>query len=120
MIPSMLLKKLYLVGSLRNTREGFAFALKNILGEGHIIEFEGLQVDGHSHPSGAVRIRSGQHPPLLAADISKASPLPFPVGVEVHLEVEGEPLGSGLHEIVLRVRTQEVGPITLNIRDAIS
>lgn len=120
MIPSMLLKKLYLVGSLRDTEGGFAFALKNILGEGNIIGFEELRVDGKSYRSSAVRVRSGQDPPLEAAAISRTAPVRFPVGVEVQLLVEGEPLGAGLHEILLRVSTKEVGPIMLTIRDTIA
>ncbi len=45
-IPSMLLKKLYQKGSLKNTESGFEFALKNTLAPGTIVGLRTLVVDG--------------------------------------------------------------------------
>jgi hypothetical protein len=45
-VPSFLLKRLYVKGSLKNTPEGFQFDLKNSLGSGYGNELLPLVVDG--------------------------------------------------------------------------
>ncbi|HEC33714.1 MAG TPA: hypothetical protein ENI37_03235, partial [Chloroflexi bacterium] len=45
-IPPVLLKKLYVKGSLRAEGDGFALDLKNSIAPGTILGFKGLELDG--------------------------------------------------------------------------
>jgi hypothetical protein len=47
------------------------------------------------------------------------APVEFPEGAEVIIEVEGEALAKGEHEITLQPRLQGLGEIRVSIRDAI-
>jgi hypothetical protein len=49
-VPSFLLKRLYIKGSLRNNSTGFQFDLKNSLGSGYGNELLPLVVDGKELP----------------------------------------------------------------------
>ena len=44
-VPSFLLRKLYVKGSLKNTDEGFQFQLRNSLGSGYAHKMMALEVD---------------------------------------------------------------------------
>jgi hypothetical protein len=45
-IPNLLLKRLYVKGSLHNTAEGCGFSLKNVVDSGTVTRFHELEMDG--------------------------------------------------------------------------
>lgn len=49
-VPSFLLKRLYVKGSLQNNEQGFQFQLKNTLGSGYGNELLPLTLDGKELP----------------------------------------------------------------------
>ena len=49
MIPSVLLNSLYTVGSLRNTRTGAQFAIKNRLSDAELVGVGSIAIDGHRY-----------------------------------------------------------------------
>ncbi len=55
-IPDLILKRLYIMGSLRNTPEGCQFALKNAFGTATVTRFEGIEVDGTVYVPQAVLV----------------------------------------------------------------
>ena len=49
-VPTFLLRKLYMRGTLRNTAAGFEFRLRNDLGSGYAEEMVPLTLDGQELP----------------------------------------------------------------------
>ena len=49
-VPSFILRRLYMKGSLRNTAQGFEFQLRNSLGAGYANRLSPLTVDGVEAP----------------------------------------------------------------------
>ncbi len=118
-VPSFLLRKLYVKGSLKATQNGFEFALKNTLAPGSIIGLSAVTVDDTVYPSEAITI-SGPHGQWSGNQITSKSPVTFPVNVETKISVQGQAPGPGSHHVVLAVITREVGRIEIDLTDTIS
>ncbi len=118
-IPSRLLAKVYVKGSLCNGKEGFVFAIKNILARGTATAFLGLVVDGAEYPLDKVSVVLNGSDRIEATEISSRAPLSLDLGRQVSVIVGGRRLAPGPHEIVIRFRTKEVGEVRLPIRDCI-
>jgi hypothetical protein len=118
-IPSLLLAKLYVKGSLCNRAEGFALTMKNVLAPGCATAFLGLDVDGVGYPLEQVSLSVDGLGTIEATEISSQAPLPLGLGCRVVITVRGDKLAPGPHDIVIRFRTKEVGEVRLSIRDSI-
>ncbi len=118
-IPSRLLAKLYVKGSLCNRKRGFVFTIKNVLAPGTATSFLGLVVDGAEYPLEQVSVVMNGPGRIEATDISSLAPLSLDLGRQVSVMVRGQRLAPGSHEIVIRFRTKEVGEVRLPIRDSI-
>jgi len=57
-IPTFLLRKLYIKGSLENVDDGFTFKLKNSISSGTAISIEPIKVNGNEYPLDATIISS--------------------------------------------------------------
>ncbi len=118
-IPSMLLKKLYTIGSLENADAGVAFALKNRLSDAHITGLRGIKINGQEIPRSLIRLHLGQDR-LTPDDLSKQTPAEFPLRQVVRLLIEREPLPEGKHEIEIAVDTEPFGKIKFSVDDTIA
>ncbi len=118
-IPSMLLKKLYTIGSLENTDAGVAFALKNRLSDARITGLRGIKINGQEIPRSLIRLHLGQDR-FTPDDLSKQTPAEFPLRQVVRLLIEREPLPEGKHEIVIAVDTEPFGKIKFSVDDTIA
>lgn len=118
-IPSLLLGKLYVKGSLRNEGEGFQFNIKNVLAPGTVIKFLGLAVDGSGYPIEKVFLLADGTERVGAMEISSQAALSLGLGNAVTVKVRGERLSAGPHEIVLDLLTREVGELKVPLRDTI-
>ncbi|MCR4407779.1 MAG: DUF6379 domain-containing protein [Anaerolineae bacterium] len=117
-IPAFVLKKLYVKGSLKNTGDGFALSIRNTLAPGTIIGFAPLQVDGQSYPLEKVSLQVGEAS-LPVSEISPATPYQFPLNATATIRVAGETLAPGEHQILITVKSQEVGELTISVRDTL-
>jgi hypothetical protein len=119
-IPPFVLKKLYVKGSLRTEKDGFAFDLKNTIAPATITAFTGLDVDGVrlTQPQVAIVPSAGQ--PRAMGDISVETPLPLPLNTTIRLRVTGEALGPELHRLAVHIVVQEVGPLEIPIADTLA
>jgi hypothetical protein len=118
-IPPFVLKKLYVKGSLRTEKDGFAFDLKNTIAPATITAFTGLDVDDEriTQPQVTVIPPAGQ--PRATGDISVETPLPLPLNATIALRVTGETLGPELHTLTVHIVVQEVGPLEIPITDTL-
>ena len=93
---------------------GFAFSLKNRVGDFHIEKFLELRVDGKLLPSDCILV--GGEP---ASDCSPEQPLPLALGASLEVEVRSEGLSAGIHRLDLRICLNPYGDINLTVREAV-
>jgi hydroxymethylglutaryl-CoA reductase (NADPH) len=115
-VPSFLLKKLYVKGSLKNTADGFEFALKNNLAPGSLIGLGPITLDGADIAPAAITMKSAQGQ-VRGDQISSRSPVLFGMNVEAKIFVQGPQLAPGAHHVVVAVMTREIGRIEIDLTD---
>ena len=116
-IPAMVLKKLYVKGSLRVHDGGFAFDLKNLIAPATITGIRGLEVDGQEVEETRITIVSPSGSSRPIGQISPGTPLQFPVGVVVTIHVSDQVLEPGQHDLAVRVEVKEIGSLDIPVSD---
>jgi len=91
---------------------GFAFSLKNRVGDFHIEKFLELRLDGKLLPTDCIQV--GGEP---ASRWSPEHPLPLALGASLEVEVRSEALTSGIHRIDLSIRLNPYGKINLSVKE---
>jgi len=117
-VPSYLLKKVYLRGSLRNSPDGFELTLRNSLAPATILGLTSLTVDGKAYASDTIWLRVGETW-QTAASVTRARPQAFALNAQVTLRVEGEPLAPGRHSLVIVIQTKEAGQLEVPAAEVI-
>ena len=118
-IPTFLLRKLYIKGSLENLDDGFQFKLKNSISSGTAVNIEPIKVNGNEYPLEAVRI-SSDDVEISGNEISEDNTFPIKVGLEILIKVmTGSPLPAGEHTIDISLSTKEVGKLAFDVKDSI-
>lgn len=115
-VPSFILKKLYVKGSLRNTANGFSFELKNTLAEATVISPVRISVDGKEVDATNITLSTGKEK-IKSSEVSQAKPVKFMVGTSIVMEVSGAPLQQGMHRIDIRSSSKEFGELSFSIQD---
>ncbi len=118
-VPSFLLKKLYVKNSFKTTTNGFELALRNTLAPGTLTGFGALKIDGNDIPLDKLWIGVGDSEPVRASDISITSPRLFPLNTAVHLRVQDYSLSAGKHHVMVTVNTKEAGELKIDAEDTI-
>ena len=119
MIPSLLLKKLYTLGSLKNTPTGVQFAIKNRLSDAEIVGVTGIAINGDPVDlEKVVGLEDGSAVPVSQVDA--AHPLPFPLRSVVTIQTGAPHLAKGKHQIEISVETRPFGKLQFKVEDAIS
>ncbi len=116
-IPPVLLKKLYVKGSLRVEGDGFALDLRNSIASGTILQLKGLEVDGTPVELARIAVAQPDGQARPADQISAEAPLQFPLGATFTLRVAGMALEPGSHKLKIRVVVQDVGPLEIPVAD---
>jgi hydroxymethylglutaryl-CoA reductase (NADPH) len=117
MIPSFLLKKLYVRGSFKNNQNGYELSLRNTLAPGTLVGLGPMQVDGRDISPDKITIIVGNAPPVRANEISTTAAQVFPLNTLVTLRVEDRALEPGKHRLTLSVNTKEVGELKIDAED---
>jgi hypothetical protein len=115
-IPAFLLKQMYREGSLANHPEGFSFAVHNHMMSATIVAVEAIAVGGRVFPLEDITF-SAEEEVRCGHAITEESPVPFAKGVTVRVVVKAPPLAPGEHRLTFKVRTEEFGPIHLDVND---
>ncbi len=117
-VPSVMLKRMYVQGSLRNTPHGFEFALKNRIAPATIVEIGEVHAAGRTYGPEAITIHLRSHT-YPATQIDEKRSLTFGINEIARVEVNGQPLPLGEHILTWRVRTKEVGWLRIPVEDAL-
>ena len=118
-LPSFILKRLYVNGSLRNTAEGFEFALRNFIGTGTVTAVLGLDVDSAARAPGGLVVLMPAGNARPANEVTAEAPLALAAGLSVRFRVTGERLSAGRHTLKLSVRTREMGALDFPVTDTV-
>ncbi|MBF6599551.1 MAG: hydroxymethylglutaryl-CoA reductase [Dehalococcoidia bacterium] len=117
-VPSFLLRRLYVKGSLRNEDGGFAFDLKNSLGSGYAEQVLPLTVDGEEVPPEQASFSiDGQRVQFSA--VSSAQPFTLAMNKVVTIGVEGLTLPAGKHKLGVGFVVTGMGTMQFDVTDAI-
>ena len=118
-VPSFLLKRLYVKGSLRNNDQGFQFELKNTLGSGYGTELLPLTLDGEelSRESSYV-VLDGEETPFSA--VSKDKPFTLAMNKTTVILIKGVSLSEEPHKIGFSFVVQGLGKLSFEVTDLVS
>ena len=115
-IPTFILKRLYVVGSLANTEDGFRLSIRNTLAPGTIVGLGPITVDESAYDPAAITVQMGDQE-WAAPQISPENPLRFAMNSTAILKVKGKPLPSGMHRISIVTHTREAGELEIEAQD---
>jgi hydroxymethylglutaryl-CoA reductase (NADPH) len=119
-IPSMLLKKLYTLGSLKNTTAGVQFAVKNRLSDVELTGIRKIAIDGGEIPLDQIKLILADGRTLTPAQLSNATPLAFPLRMPLTVQTPLPALPKGKHEIEIGFEAKNFGKLQFKVDDAIS
>jgi len=119
-IPPVILKKLYVKGSLKAEEEGFSLALKNTIAPGTIVGLKGLELDGQPVPLEQMTVALEGEEERAATSITADAPLSFSLGAKFTLRVTGTSLPPGSHTLKIHVVVQDVGPLEIPVSDRVA
>jgi hydroxymethylglutaryl-CoA reductase (NADPH) len=119
-IPSMLLKKLYTLGSLKNTAGGVQFAVKNRLSDVELVGIRKIAIDGNPVPLEQVKLILADGRVMEPAQLSSATPLAFPLRMPLIVQTPLPALPKGKHEIEIGFEAKNFGKLQFKVDDAIS
>jgi len=118
MIPSFLLAKLYVKGSLKNTDTGFEFTLKNIIDSSNLIGIGPIIVGEKRYESPAIIIAVGDKF-WKGEEITRQNAVPVRMGNLICVGVIGDKLISGAQTLSVTASTTDIGKIKFEISDTI-
>lgn len=120
-IPSMLLKRLYTYGSLKNTANGVKFSIKNRLSDTELSAVHSIAIDGKAISLDKVQLEVGDGRVFSPSQVSSQAPIAFPLRQTVDIIIDGlGKLTDGKHEIELSFSTKQFGKLTFSSEDAIA
>ena len=118
-IPPIILKRIYSIGSLKNLKEGAAFIIKNPMKDALIKGLTGILINGKEIPLHEVTVGSNGNA-VRASNIDSEHPFPFPMGQEVEFLVHSVALAKNTeHRINISFQTDLFGPLDLEATDSI-
>lgn len=119
MIPSFLLAKLYVKGSLKNTDTGFEFSLKNIIDSTMLIGIGPISVGEKNYEGEAITMTTGDRT-VNGAQLSRSNSVPVRMGMPLKVAVAGEQLIAGAQKITVTATTSDIGKIKFDISDTVA
>ena len=117
-IPTFLLRKLYVKGSLENIEDGFQFKIKNSISTSTAVDFKPLKVNGNEYALDKTII-SSEEGEITGNEISSENTFSIKVGLVITVQVKGEQLPEGEHTLDIALATKEVGDLAFDIKDTI-
>ncbi|HEY4723607.1 MAG TPA: hypothetical protein VII92_17260, partial [Anaerolineae bacterium] len=118
-LPNFILKRLYVKTSLVNSPAGVEFALRNLIGNGSVTRFVGLEVDKKAYPAEALTIVLPDGSTRSGGRVTPEAPLPLSSGAAVTIRVDNVRLSPGQHALKIRLLTMEMGALDISVSDTV-
>ena len=119
MIPSFLLAKLYVKGSLKNNEKGFEFALKNIIDSTMLIGIGPIGAGEKNYEGEAITLTVADKT-VSGSELSRQNSVPVRMGVPIKVSVAGDQLAAGAQKVTVAATTTDIGKIKFDISDNIA
>ncbi len=116
-IPTMLLKRLYTIGSLENNDAGFQFSVKNRLTDTALAALVNISIDGTAVDPQKITLGLGDGTTLVPSNFTAESPVSFPLRQILNINVKGEQLTEGKHKIKIAFEAENFGQFKFEIKD---
>jgi len=120
LIPSLLLKQLYTRASLKNVDGGVQFSIKNRLKDAHISEVLKVNIGGQDISLDKITIDLGEGHTLSPADISKESPVDFPLRKTLNIIASMDQLAEGKYDVEISVNSAPFGKLKFKVEDGLT
>jgi hypothetical protein len=117
-IPSFLLAKLYVKGSLRNAGEGFEFSLKNVIDSTSLSGIGPFTLPGRTIGPELITVTVKDRS-WAGNDISPTNVAPVPVGSPILVRVAGIGLPPGAAKLGIAITSADVGRLAFEIADKV-
>ena len=118
-VPSFLLRRLYVRGSLHNSATGWEFTLHNTIAGGEAVALEPLTVDGVEVSADSSFFESdGALVPFIA--VAPDRPFGLEAGADIRLSVVGPPLDPGPHTVEMAFTVPGIGALQFDFTDDVS
>ena len=118
-VPSFILRRLYVNGSLRNSEEGFQFQLCNKLGAGYACRIFPLTVDGQTVPLGSCSF-SMDGVAHTFQEVSNDIPLILALNKNTVIVAQGFRLDDGPHKIGMSFEVPGLGVFKFDFTDVVA
>jgi len=119
-IPSIILQKLYLAGSLSNTEEGVHFCLTNPLGNATLTGMTTVAINGNEMPLDKI-IAQVEDQSVKASEVDENNAIQFLVGQTVDIYVQTDALEEDKeHCLSFAFQTVPFGPLNFEVNDTIA
>ena len=117
-IPSFILRRLYVKGSLRNTDTGFEFQLLNKLGSGQAHRLLPLNIDGDDLPLDACAFNLDGET-VSFQEVTKEKPFAMALNKITVISANGVTLSEGSHTIVMAFEVGGFGVLKFDFVDTV-
>ncbi|MEI6591686.1 MAG: hydroxymethylglutaryl-CoA reductase [Holophagaceae bacterium] len=117
MIPSLILKKLYTFGSLRNAAEGVAISLKNRLSDVVLTRVVSVRIGPLNLRPEDLELDLGEGQWRPATEVSPDRPEAFVLKQVAHLRARGHAIGDGMHPIEIAIEVKGIGLLRFKVED---
>ncbi len=118
MFPAFLLAKLYVKGSLKNTEDGFEFALKNIVDSTSLIGVGPISAAGKEHGAEVITLTVGDKT-LKGTELSRENAIPVTMGMPMKVRVTGEKLPAGPQKASITAVSADIGKLKFDFTDTV-
>ena len=118
-VPSFLLRRLYVKGTLKNTADGFEFELRNRLGSGYALRVHPLTVDGAEIAASASRFVMEDGAVVRFDEVSDANTLTLALNKSIWVRASGARLERGARKIGMGFDVPGLGTMRFDFTDAI-
>jgi hypothetical protein len=119
MIPSFLLAKLYVKGSLKNHENGFELKLKNIIDSTWLTGIGPITAAGIAYEGNAILMIVGEQT-FNGGELSTENKVPVKMGVPITVRVTGAQLPPGVQKLGIAATTSDIGKIKFEISDTVA
>jgi hypothetical protein len=119
MIPSFLLAKLYVKGSLKNTDSGFEFSLKNIIDNTMLVGIGPVTVGDKNYEGTDLTLTAGDKT-VSGADLTRQNGVPARMGMILKVVVTGDKLAPGPQKITVAGTSSDIGKFKFDLTDTVA
>ena len=112
MVPSSLLKKLYVKKSMKIDDGNITFILKNVFMRANITKIKKIEVDSQECDLSSFRMIAGDR------EYTASDEIVLSVGIPIQVKISGN-FAKGAHKVKIVAATKEVGELNFEIEDSV-